>query len=305
MKNILLSFCIALMIPFAVMAGDNPAPPILPSLDTAADTRPLQQTQTERMAQVIDDHHILLKNGRIVELVGIEVPQSASFGSSEQAAAAADFIKTLFEKDTDRDVLLYQTPGAGKGRTNRLGHDLAHIVRKNGHVWVQGALIANGLARVRPTPDNPELALRMMALEDNARMAGKGLWAKDSPYRLIQADESIEVTDQFAVVEGVVKSVSTINNVTYLNFGDDWRKDFSIGIPSTVRQAMSRKNLDVFRLQNQKIRIRGWLRNYNGPYIELEMPVLLEETNPRPAIPAKPGMHEGVESQNTLTPGSQ
>jgi endonuclease YncB( thermonuclease family) len=275
MKIIILSFFIALVIPFAVFAADDL--PVLPSLDTAADARPLQQTQSERVAQIIDDHHILLKNGRIVELTGIEIPQSTGFGDSEQAAAAGAFIKTLFEKDTDSDIMLYQTPGAGKGRTNRLGHDLAHVVRKNGHIWVQGALLANGLARARPTPDNPELAIRMMALEDQARMAGKGLWAKDSQYRLIQATDPIEITDQFAVVEGMVKNVSTINNVTYLNFGDDWRKDFTIGIPSAVRQAMSRKNLDVFRLQNQRVRVRGWLRTYNGPYIELEMPVLLEE----------------------------
>ncbi|HEY8189946.1 MAG TPA: thermonuclease family protein [Micavibrio sp.] len=283
MKIIVLSFFIALIIPFAAFAADEP--PILPSLDTAADARPLQQTQSERMAQVIDDHHILLKNGRVVELTGIEIPQSTGFGASEQAAAAGAFIKSLFEKDADSDVMLYQTPGAGKGRTNRLGHDLAHVVRKNGHIWIQGALLANGLARARPTPDNPELAIRMMALEDQARMAGKGLWAKDSQYRLIQATDPIEITDQFAVVEGVVKNVSTINNVTYLNFGDDWRKDFTTGIPSAIRQAMSRNNLDVFRLQNQRVRVHGWLRAYNGPYIELEMPVLLEEVS-KTAAPA-------------------
>lgn len=274
----------ALSIPLApAMAQpveNAPAAMILPTFpgDAAA---ALRQSPPRREARVIDQLRLQAEDNSIIELVGLEIPAENGTDPGDYAIAARDFLEKFFENSASRDLVLYQTATktgqADKGRTNRLGHDLAQIVRKDGNAWVQGALIANGLARVRPTPANPELASQMYALEDEARTAKRGLWADDSPYRMRQADENFETLDRFAVVEGVVRNVATVNNVTYLNFGPDWKTDFTIGIPSATRQIMARQNIDVFRLQGQKLRVRGWIRSYNGPYIELEHPVLLQQ----------------------------
>ncbi len=279
-------FFMALSIPLApVFAQDvenAPAAIILPvlAIDGTA-TDPLRQAPPRRYARVIDQLRLQTTENNIIELVGIEIPVENGDDAGDYAVAARDFLEKLFEKPSSHDLVIYQTATktgqADKGRTNRLGHDLAQIVRKDGNVWVQGALIANGLARVRPTPANPELADQMYALETEARIAKRGLWADDSPYRLRQADENFENLDRFIVVEGTVRTVATINNVTYLNFGSDWKTDFTVGIPSATRQIMARQNIDVFRLQGQKLRVRGWIRSYNGPYIELEHPVLLQQ----------------------------
>lgn len=248
---------------------DAPAP-ILPTLETAADARPLSETRSDRVRKIIDQTRVLTQSGRIVELSGIEVPQDFVFESNE-------IIKLIFKDSSDSDMLMYQTPGAGDGRVNRLGHDLAHIVRRNGRIWVQGALLANGYARALPTPANPELAEKMFALEDDAREHKRGLWADASTHKMLYADQALEPMNRFAVVQGRVAKVATISNVTYLNFGNDWSRDFTIGIPATVRQAMGRKKIDVFALQGKTVRVRGWMRYYNGPYIELELPVLLQQ----------------------------
>ena len=42
-----------------------------------------------------------------------------------------------------------------------MGDTLAHLETHDGNLWVQGALLAAGLARVRPTERNPEMAAQM------------------------------------------------------------------------------------------------------------------------------------------------
>lgn len=278
---------LALSIPLAAppaWAG-NATPPqaaeiTLPQWDSAM-AGGLYQAPPRRIARVIDQLRLQAEDHSIIALSGVDIPVDNGGEPGEEALAAKDFLEKLFANPAEHDVILYQTATKtgrpDQGRINRLGQDLAQIVRKEGHVWVQGALIANGLARARPTPTNPELAAEMYALEDDARAKKRGLWADDSPHRLYRADEDLGTLNRFAVVEGVVHKVSTVNNVTYLNFGHDWKTDFTIGIPAATRQIMARQGMDVFRLQGQRLRVRGWVRAYNGPYIELEHPVLLQQ----------------------------
>ena len=274
MKSLIIVLFITLSIP---LPGYSAEMPVL----EGENLHNLHQAPARRLARVIDQLHLQGEDNRIIELSGLEIPSDQGGEAGDEAVAARDFLEKLFENPAERDLILYQTMTRtgqpDQGSTNRLGHDLAQLVRKQDHVWVQGALLANGLARARPTPANPELAEQMYALEDLARQEKLGLWADDSPHRLRQAEEKMERLDRFAVVEGTVQKVSTVNNVTYLNFGPDWKTDFTIGIPAATRQILARRGIDVFRLQGQKLRVRGWIRAYNGPYIELEHPVLLQQ----------------------------
>lgn len=269
MRNFILALFFIFSIPFASAEENKSAAPMLPALEKADEAKPLVQTRTTRVLKVIDQKRLMAGDQAIIELAGIEIPEDVT-------PEARDFLAALFADDTKTDILMYQTPSAEKGRVNRMQHDLAHVVRKDGHVWVQGAMIANGLARAMPTPVNPELAEKMYALENEAISTEKGLWAKDSKHHLLAADAPVEPLGRIVVVEGVVQKISTLSNTTYLNFGPDWRSDFTIGIPTAVRQQMTRQNIDLFKLQGQKLRVRGWIREYNGPYIELEHPVLLQ-----------------------------
>lgn len=251
---------------------------ILPTLGVSpSDTESLRQTGNNRMVNTIDGTTLHLQSGETVELSAIWIPQGRGYEASDELVRAKQFLDSLLmDNDGDRNVTLYQTNLAGQGRINRLGHDMAHVVRKNGNVWLQGALIANGLAQAWPTPSNPELAARMYVLEDNARRASLGLWAPNSPYRMMNALDDISNLDRFAVIEGTVKSITMMNNQTFLNFGDDWKSDFTIGVSSPIRQILLRNNVDLQKLQGQRVRVRGWLRYYNGPYIDLESDIAFE-----------------------------
>ena len=243
--------------------------PSYPTLVTQDDARPLRPGPAGRVDRAIDGRRIRLQDGRIVELAGIDVPD-------QNAPLAKDFIDTLFADGHRRDVIVYLTPGSDTGRTTRMGHDLAHLVRHDGHVWVQGALIAAGLARAWPTPANPQLSDQMVALENEAITAGAGLWAADSPDRLMQAIDTLDSGGRMMVVEGTVRGAAMVRNVTYLNFGADWRSDFTVALSPDLRRDFSRRGVDVLGLQGKKVRVRGWVRSYNGPYMELEHSLLLQ-----------------------------
>lgn len=269
MKAVILAIFIVLSSAVS-MAAEDPAPaPDYPVLAKPEDARPLVKTHDDQIRKVIDHFHMVTRDGRIIELAGLEVPA----GLQPQAM---DTLKTLFAKQNLQDAILYQTPRTDLGRVNRLGQDLAHLVRKDGSVWVQGALLSLGLARAWPTAANPELAEKMYGIEDAARKAGLGLWSKDSREKILTPADRMDPMDRFVIVEGKVRKIATVNNVTYLNFGNDWSRDFTVGIPAGVRKAMNRQKINVLQLNGENVRVRGWMRYYNGPYIELEHPVLLQ-----------------------------
>ena len=70
-------------------------------------------------------------------------------------------------------------------------------------------------------------------------------------------------------------------NKIYLNFGDNWRTDFTIMITPAIRKKMIAQGHDPLSLQGVKVRVRGWLENYNGPNIELIHPAWLEVLSER------------------------
>jgi len=70
--------------------------------------------------------------------------------------------------------------------------------------------------------------------------------------------------------------VASRNNVIYLNFGDDWRTDFTVAASSQLRRDFSKAGINVMQLGGQKIRARGWVRDYNGAYLEVFHPSQIE-----------------------------
>ena len=173
-----------------------------------------------------------------------------------------------------------------------MGHHLAHITipenEENKILWVQGLLLSHGLARAFPSHHNPEMSAQLYLWEAHGRQFNAGLWAKDY-HPILTIEETHNNLNQHHVVEGIVQSVASVRNNVYLNFGADWKKDFTIMIPSAIRKALSKDNIDLRNLQNQPIRVRGWLRSYNGPFLELhhkshleilETPLAIKDNNP-------------------------
>ena len=73
-----------------------------------------------------------------------------------------------------------------------------------------------------------------------------------------------------------MKKVASVRNQLYLNFGDNWKTDFTIQVSTGLRKQFAREGVDLMGIGQQKIRVRGYLREYNGLLIELEDTAHLE-----------------------------
>lgn len=240
----------------------------------------LKHTQSGKIDKVIDGLTILLKDGTIVRLSAVDIPDFHIWEGAPYAEAA---FKLLQEKLPERtEIMLYQTRNPKKGRLNRMNQELAHVVIKKDAVWLQGLYLANGLARVYTTPNNTDMLEQMYAAEQKARSEKRGIWSKESEYLVVNPDNAKDHMGEFVVIEGTVQKAASVRNNIYLNFGKDRKTDFTILVSPALRKKFSHKGINALALTQKPVRARGWLREYNGPLIELEDINHLELIDPAP-----------------------
>ncbi len=115
----------------------------------------------------------------------------------------------------------------------------------------------------------------MLALERQARDARRGIWAH--PYYAVRtAEEAAARVDNYELVEGRVLTAAVVRGRAYLNFGRDWDSDFTVTIDSAARRAFDQAGIDPEVYEGRRIRVRGWLRSFNGPMIEVSHPEQIE-----------------------------
>ncbi len=140
---------------------------------------------------------------------------------------------------------------------------------------LQARLLAQGLGRVFPLPDARQGLTALLRVEAEARQTGRGVW-RSWPYRVLAVDEARKGLGSFALVQGRVKSVAGGTKATYLNFGEDWRRDFTLRIPAEGRRLFEEAGLAPASLTGRRLRARGWLFYQNGVMLELRQPEQIE-----------------------------
>lgn len=158
-------------------------------------------------------------------------------------------------------------------RLDRHGRRLAHVF--SGSLWLQRELVARGLAIVAPPLVSPERASDLLRLERRARLSEPGLWMRNGA-RTVPADRARSVLDRFAIVEGRVLSMRRGFRSTFVNFGEDWREDFTV----YLRRGRISRAFPPGSLEGQRVRVRGWVYYSNGPAIDLADPLYLEMPGP-------------------------
>ncbi|TVQ33822.1 MAG: hypothetical protein EA356_11755 [Geminicoccaceae bacterium] len=156
------------------------------------------------------------------------------------------------------------------GARQRTGH-LPALVWEPGHASLQARLVEQGLAQVWPSHD-AALATALLALEDAARTAGRGLWGSGD-FRVLEATPTPSV-EGFAIFRGEVVSVGRTDRFLYLNFGARFRESVSVRIrPRDGRSWGLTNRLDD--LVGQRIEVRGFAFEDGGPMLELDHPAQL------------------------------
>ena len=74
------------------------------------------------------------------------------------------------------------------------------------------------------------------------------------------------------IVVGTIAKVAVMKARTFINFGADWRRDFTAGIEGRVLRANPELAKTLSSLEGKRVEVRGWIQYRNGPYIDIEDP---------------------------------
>jgi hypothetical protein len=216
----------------------------------------------------LDGAAFIIADGSEIRLAGILSPgadgEAASREAVSRARAALDAVLrqgavTLAEQGQDR-----------------YGRVLAEVFVDG--VWAQESLLRQG--EVRAAPDNPSAvcAGRLLKAEDAARSAHAGHW-QDGLFAVRTPEQLGSRTGSFQIVEGTVVTAAQVKGRAYINFGADYRSDFTFTVAPEDMKAFRQAKFDVKALAGKRVRVRGWLESFNGPEMEIATPAAIERLN--------------------------
>lgn len=223
-----------------------------------------------RVAAVIDGDTLILENGTHVRLTGIQAPKLPLGRPGFRAWPLGEAAKRALEALAGGKAVGLSYDGRRIDRWRRL---LAHVEADG--VWLQGEMLRRGLARVYTFPDNVARAADLYAAERAARAAGRGIWALRA-YRIRTAEDAADAIGTFQLVEGTPLDVATVRGRTYLNYGRDWRTDFTASVSARAAGRFRAAGIDLKSLAGRRLRVRGWLTRQNGAMIRLTHPEQIE-----------------------------
>ena len=227
------------------------------------------------VTEVVDGDTLRLEDGRQVRLVGLQAPKLPLGRTGFKEWPFAKEAKVALEQLTLNKTVTLRYGGRQVDRYNRA---LAHLFLADGG-WVQGEMLRRGMARVYSFRDNRTRVRDMQAIEREAREARRGMWAL-SYYAIKHHLEAGRFTDSFQIVEGTVRELASVRGRVFINFGDDWRTDFTLVIEGKARRQFLTSDIKLSELPGKKIHVRGWLKYYNGPMIQLTHPEQIQIIGP-------------------------
>ncbi len=220
---------------------------------------------------IVDGDTLVLETGAEVRLVGIQAPKLPLGRRNFRTWPLAEEAKrTLADLAAGKKLKL----SYGGRKTDRHGRLLAHLHTATG-VWIQGALLEAGMARVYSFPDNRSRVEEMLARERTARAARRGIWSHPF-YAIRTPDDAGRHIGTFQLVEGTVVSAAIVRGRGYLNFGKNWKTDFTVAIAPRALRRFWRGLPPVTALEGRRVRVRGWLKSYRGPLIDATHPEQIE-----------------------------
>jgi endonuclease YncB( thermonuclease family) len=229
------------------------------------------QVLSGRVARLEVNGALILDDGRAVMLEGIRLPKGAEDHASDVIAHQA--VSMLSNLARDRTI----TIGLRSPTEDRYARLRAQILTGAGQEpWLQRALLEQGLARVAPMPARGECTDKFYAAEREARLARHGLWAL-SAYA-VRSSDHVPAGDAgtFQIVQGRVLTADVKEGRAYLDFGLDWRTDFTVTVSAEDLPAFRSANVDPRGFAGKLVRVRGIVDQRSGPEIEIATPLAIE-----------------------------
>jgi micrococcal nuclease len=210
---------------------------------------------------------LVLTDGRALHLEGIRLPTVHDHAPQAIADAAFTALSALAKGQMLDARAVYP-------KEDRYDRVRAQVFAADG-TWLQIEMLKRGLARVDIAPDRGECNGDLYDAERQARHAGLGLWAL--PEFAFRTPENVGADmGTFQVVMAWVKATGVNEGRVYLNFGADWRTDFTVTISPDDMKTFRRMGVDPLLYQGRLIIVRGIVQSQGGPEIEVGNPKQIE-----------------------------
>ena len=219
----------------------------------------------DRIALVLPGGELLLGSGQRIKLADLRFADTADASSTLRGVLASL-----------RDAAVQIEPAGPADRWNRQPAALS-LTGQGGPVDIGELLVGEGLAVVDAGERNSLTRTGLLAVEEGARTARRGVWAQPGwPVAADARDELAGRAGRFAVVEGRVVSVGERRGRTYLNFGRDWSRDFAVTISRRTWTTLVSRGLGAAVLTGAQVRVRGILKMGRAPGLDIAAPEMLE-----------------------------
>ena len=237
----------------------------------------LSQCGKATITAVSDGETLKTADGTSIRLAALKAPELWPEGAAYNSWPHAEWAKTIVERLTLGETVQLYCEGEATSFDNQ---KIVHIELPNGN-WLQQMLVEQGTAFVFPLRDHISGLTALYAAEDKARMQKLGIWQTTMvlPAEDNAGNKSIR-TGWFQVIRGAVLDTARVRRQVFLNFGVDWRKDFTVEIPASAMRAFKKADVDPLSFQTQQIEVRGWVTWKGGPHIMLEGPGQIRVIDP-------------------------
>ena len=233
---------------------------------------PQQDYSQIKVLEVIDGDTVKLSNGKLLRYIGLDTPEvriksNGGFKYDPQpfALEAKEYNRRLVEGKPVKiefDV----------DRYDRYGRLLGYCFVDD--KFVNAELIEKGYAVIYTYPPNVKYADLFVKLQAEAREKQRGLWTS---YVLIDASDAHLYVNQIRRVRGRVLSTYESNKCIFLNFGRDYKSDFTVVIFKNSLDTFRNRNIDPINFYRGKIiEVSGRIKEYNGPEIIVNSPYEIE-----------------------------
>ena len=178
---------------------------------------------------------------------------------------------------TDANVLIYNLTDKPDRYGRRLGQLFLVTPDSPEPFWYQGALLEAGLALFDGQGEQNDCTRAMLAAERLGQKSRAGKWFSSAlESKSDDLQELKRLGGYFGIVRGRVISVGDRKRTLYLNFGRNWREDFTVIVPKTGKSAYKGSLSFLKNLAGKTIRVRGLLQQAGGPMIRVMQEAQIE-----------------------------
>ncbi len=225
-----------------------------------------------KVVEVIDGDTIRLANGKLLRYIGIDTPEIHLKRGGQFIYSPQPF--SLEAKELNRRLT--------EGKFIRIEFDVEKTDRYSrllgycfvGEELVNKKMIEEGMAVIYTKPPNIKYADLFITTQKQAHQNKKGLWGA---YVVVDSNQAHRYVNQIRTVRGKVLNTYDSGKIVFLNFGADYKTDFTVVIFKNSLEYFRQKNIDPLTFyQGKTIEVSGRIREFNGPEIIVNSPEEIE-----------------------------